>query len=54
MNMKYLTYLCHAAKPQSTMPCNHVMSDLVELGVLTVQKCKRKKKKKKRENGVRF
>lgn len=28
------------------MPCNHVMSTLVELGVLTVQE---KKKKKKRE-----
>lgn len=44
--------VCHAAKPQSTMPCNHVMSHLVELGVWTVKK--KEKKKKKRENGVGF
>lgn len=45
MNISRLTCVCHAAKPQSTMPCNHVMSNLVELGVLTVQKKKKKKGK---------
>lgn len=32
--------VCHAAKPQSTTPCNHVMSDSVELDILTEKKGK--------------
>lgn len=39
--------VCRAATPQSTMSCNHMMSDWVELGVLTV-----KEKKKGRWTGV--
>ena len=32
--------ICCAAKPQSTMPCNHVTSGLVKFDMLTTEKKK--------------